>query len=90
VCEGVGGEGVGMKLGQAKHFAHLWFDPIWKEGHMTRTEAYRWLSEQTGVPSKECHISKFDIGMCEAVIWLCRNKLLLLRAKAWHYSEANQ
>lgn len=76
-----------MTVGQAKHLAHRWFDPLWADGYMTRGEAYQWLSEQTGIHPNECHISMFDVGLCEAVVWLCRNKLNHLQAVARHYVE---
>lgn len=71
-----------VNLGQAKYVAHACFDPIWREGYMTRHEAYSWLAEQMGLKRSECHIRLFDLGMCEAVIWLCRHKLRHLRADA--------
>ena len=37
---------------------------------MTRSVAYRWLSERLGIPEEECHISWFDIDTCKKVIQL--------------------
>ena len=33
-----------------------------------RWGVYAWLRRLTGLPRKDCHISNFDVGMCEAVI----------------------
>ncbi|WP_199153472.1 zinc-finger-containing protein [Chromobacterium sp. ASV23] len=55
--------------------AHAAFDPLWKEGDMQlfndRTGAYKWLSEQLGVPRSECHIAMFNIDQCKKVVELC-------------------
>jgi hypothetical protein len=32
---------------------------------------YRWLSREMGITVDDCHLGKFDIGLCEAVIELC-------------------
>lgn len=45
--------------------AHAWFDPLWKEGKMTRKQAYRWLYEQTG---EWIHMGESDIEKCQIVI----------------------
>lgn len=51
---------------------HSIFDAFWKNGVMSRTQAYRWLSEQMGL-SEECtHIGSFEMDACEQVIRLCR------------------
>lgn len=51
-----------------KKEAHALFDPIWKNGQMTRTEAYRWLAKKLGIPERECHIGWFDEEMLMRVI----------------------
>ena len=66
--------------------AHAAFDPRWKrrmsnwkgvtkggKKHASpRTKAYRWLSEQLGIPFKECHIGEFDVDLCQKVVEVCR------------------
>lgn len=37
--------------------AHLEFDYIWKSGIMSRSQAYKTLSQMIGVDRKKCHIS---------------------------------
>lgn len=50
---------------------HKVFDAYWKAHHMTRTNAYRWLSQQLRLPVKEAHIAGFEMDQCQRVIELC-------------------
>ena len=59
-------------LRRAKVAAHAAFDPIWKEGTMSRSAAYAWLAAKLGVKPRDCHIGMFDVSTCEAVIRVCR------------------
>lgn len=45
---------------KARKKAHEVFDPLWKEGHFTRTEAYDMLSEYLSIPTKKCHMKLMD------------------------------
>lgn len=58
------------ELRQAKTKAHIAFDPIWRTGRMTRSDAYRWLAEKLGISIDECHIGMFDVEQCEKVVHL--------------------
>lgn len=60
-----------VELRAMKSKAHRAFDPIWKEGHSPRREAYAWLAEALNISADECHIGMFDIPRCEEVIALC-------------------
>lgn len=51
--------------------AHSYFDPIWKDGKMTRTEAYNWLANKLGIRLDMCHIGMFEIARCRKVIEAC-------------------
>jgi hypothetical protein len=55
--------------------AHAHFDFIWQNKHMTRSEAYVWLSKALGIDPELCHIGMFDISECEKVIELSKLKL---------------
>ncbi len=55
-------------LRAAKMAAHAAFDPIWREGRMTRKAAYRWLAAQMGIREADCHIGHFDLKQCKAVV----------------------
>jgi len=54
--------------------AHETFDPLWKNGNKTRSQAYYWLSQQLGIPYKFCHIAMFDIKMCSKVVKIGRSE----------------
>lgn len=55
--------------------AHRHFDPIWKDGPMTRNTAYLILANSLEIPVKDCHISQFGERLCEQTIRICkRNK----------------
>lgn len=52
----------------ARRNAHAVFDTLFKDKAMTRTEAYRWLSEALGLPVDDCHIALFTIEQCEKTV----------------------
>ena len=37
-----------------------------------RKRVYKWLMEVTGMSRDDCHIAKFDRGVCEAVLHLVK------------------
>jgi len=63
------------ELRAAKSAAHRMFDPIWRDGDMSRSEAYRWLAGQLGIDKKDCHIGMFDVDMCEEVERVCQVRI---------------
>ena len=58
-------------LRAAKSSAHAAFDPLWREGSMTRKQAYAWLADQLGTQRTECHIGMFDLQTCQRVVEIC-------------------
>ena len=56
------------ELRQWKKNAHAWFDPLWKDGTMSRGKAYKWLCEAMSLPGEACHIGKFDVNQCKQVV----------------------
>jgi ribosomal protein L37AE/L43A len=50
----------------ARTHTHAMFDPLWKTGKMTRSEAYKLLSSLMGISEKQCHIAMFNVQQCEA------------------------
>ena len=60
----------GSALAYSRMAAHAAFDPIWKEGHMPRRDAYGWLAEQLGITRGECHMLHFDERTCRKVVLL--------------------
>lgn len=51
---------------RARHEAHKVFDRIWKDGYMSRSEAYFLMSCKLFV--REFHIGDCDVAMCAKVI----------------------
>lgn len=45
---------------RARSAAHAAFDPIWKEGHLSRDQAYRRLGAFLGLRSREMHMAQLD------------------------------
>ncbi len=62
------------ELRKAKMKAHAAFDPWWKNGIMTRHEAYAMLAEKMGLEPKDAHIGMFDVEQCETVAASLRAK----------------
>ncbi len=60
------------ELRKARMRAHAAFDPLWREGAMSRTAAYRWLAEQLGIELDNTHIGHFDIRQCDEVVTCCK------------------
>ena len=50
---------------------HHVFDAYWKSQHMTRGDAYKWLSQQMRLPAREAHIGGFEMDQCQTVIAMC-------------------
>ena len=56
------------ELRAAKSAAHAAFDPLWREGAMSRSSAYAWLARQLGISAPKCHIGMFDVQTCQRVV----------------------
>lgn len=56
------------ELRTARSAVHSAFDPIWKEGDMSRSRAYAWLANRLEIPVEDCHIGQFDLDMCQRAI----------------------
>lgn len=63
------------KLRADKSAAHAAFDVIWKDKHMKRGDAYKWLSEQLGIEQKDCHIGMFNRITCRKVVEIAERYL---------------
>ena len=68
------------ELRKYKSLAHKAFDPIWKNGEITRKEAYKNLARAMNIESTKCHIGMFDTFQCKKVIAICLNNNLLSEA----------
>jgi len=63
-----------LNLRFARKMAHEAFDPLWREGDMNRTEAYKWLAKHLGISVKRCHIAMFNTDTCVRVAVICLYK----------------
>lgn len=60
-------------LRKQRKIAHAVFDRIWRYNrHMKRSDAYKWLSRQMGLPIEETHIGMMDLNQCRQVTEICR------------------
>ena len=55
--------------------AHRKFDLIWKNGLMTREEAYRWFADSFGLSLRDAHIGMCSEYRCRELIRLCNEVL---------------
>jgi len=62
------GRPANAQLRYARHQAHLRFDPMWKNGNLSRSGAYGWLADRLGIPKHKTHIGQFDLYMCQRVV----------------------
>jgi hypothetical protein len=66
------GSPAGTNTRRARGEAHKAFDPIWKSGQMSRRRAYLWLSRQTGIDRKVCHIGMMTVEQAKLVVAVCK------------------
>jgi ssDNA-binding Zn-finger/Zn-ribbon topoisomerase 1 len=59
------GTAADKKTKQARIRAHDSFDTLWKDKHMSRSEAYAWMQEAMEMTEDEAHIGKFDEEKCD-------------------------
>ena len=50
---------------------HQVFDRIWKDGPLSKKQAYRWLQGALGLPESQAHIGCFSHYQCDRIIALC-------------------
>lgn len=67
------------ELRKCKIEAHRYFDVIYKLGIMKRTEAYKWLSDQLGLPPEYTHIGMFNPETCAKVVEVSKKLLQTMR-----------
>lgn len=41
------------------------FEAIFRDGHMTRKQAYAWLADQMGISTADCHFGLFEPAQCK-------------------------
>lgn len=47
---------------------HKLLDPLWRDGKMTRPEAYAWLAKRLGMDVRRCHVGYFRDTQCLVAI----------------------
>lgn len=52
------------------------FNEIWQDGHMSRSDAYKWLAKKMGIKQEECHFGWFDADTCYTAANHCLDFLL--------------
>ena len=67
------------ELRRCKIEAHRYFDELYKRGLMKRREAYKWLSDQLGLPPKYTYIGMFNPETCAKVVDVSKKYLLTMR-----------
>ena len=53
-----------------RQLAHQMFDPLWRENHMSRLEAYQLLNKKL---KGRVHMGKADVKQCKEIIHLCNS-----------------
>lgn len=51
-------------LRELRKECHEQFDKLWKEGKMSRKDAYHWLHRAMNLELRQAHIAKFDTKLC--------------------------
>lgn len=57
-----------------RRIVHDEFDPLWKQGHMSRREAYARLAKALDLYRGNCHIAMFDMETCDRALQAIRNE----------------
>jgi hypothetical protein len=60
------------ELRELKKRCHELFDPLWKNGKMSRSGAYMALQRVMGLSGRRAHIGKFDENECRKLIELVK------------------
>lgn len=63
------------ELRKWKSIAHKAFDPLWRDGGMKRSQAYRELAEALNIEPEDCHIGMFSVEMCKGVYGMIKDGL---------------
>jgi len=66
------------ELRKHKKLAHEKFDALWKNGCMSRSDAYAWLSKMMNIEPDFTHIGMFNKEQCLDVFYISEVKLELL------------
>lgn len=53
---------------------HELFDPMWKKGKRSRTQAYVWLSHKLRISPEKCHVGMFNKELCIQAIKILKER----------------
>lgn len=56
------------ELRQKRIQAHRIFDEIWRQGILTKPEAYHWIADKFCLNDRQAHIGQFSNYMCDQLI----------------------
>jgi len=73
-----------------RKLVHSKFDPIWKNGVMTRREAYKKLSKKLSIPFEKCHFKMMDKEMLSRALITVETIKETQTCFQWHKKEASQ
>jgi hypothetical protein len=59
-----------------KRLCHWYFDPLWKNKLIKRNQAYKVLSEKTGITREECHFGMMNIEQLKKCLAILKEGLL--------------
>ena len=59
------------KKSHRKRQAHFFFDSIWGNALMNRTESYVWLSKKLNIPFEDCHFKVMKRELVVKSIHFC-------------------
>lgn len=62
------------ELREMRQAVHAEFDSFWRDGSITRRQAYSWLARMLGIPQDKCHIGQFGLDRCRQAIEHCRKR----------------
>ncbi|WP_333838779.1 zinc-finger-containing protein [Novosphingobium sp.] len=73
------GTPAGAATRRAREEAHAAFDPLWRrraeisglKPNVARGRGYKWLAQQLGITTKECHIGLMNAAMANRVGEIC-------------------
>ena len=57
-----------QSLRKKRILAHQVFDQIWKQGIMTKQNAYQWIADKFSLDTTQAHIGYFNDYMCNRLI----------------------
>lgn len=69
------GELAKFPLRKARAKTHRTMDWLRRETGMSRSEAYRWLSEALNLDKRDCHIGMFDRDLCYRAVEVMREEV---------------